>query len=80
MLFLGVMGIRMDGVENVMFRDLTISGLEEKGDRGSDLCGDYWDGVFTMFRGRGNTLQNTPYLYGYTGNRAHGLLVCVEDV
>jgi len=30
-------------------------------------------GGFTMFRGGGNTLQNAPYLYGYTGNRAHGI-------
>ena len=63
----------MDGVENVVFNGLTISGLMEKGDLGSEVCGEYWDGNFDMFIGKGNTLQNAPYLYGYTGNRAHGM-------
>merc|ERR1719295_1916016 len=69
----GVMGIRMDGVEQVVFDGLSISRLEERGALGSELCGEYWDGNFDMFIGKGNTLQNAPYLYGYTGNRAHGI-------
>merc|ERR1711972_848627 len=43
------------------------------GKMGSDFCGTYWDEGFTMFKGGGNTLQNSPYFYGYTGNRAHGI-------
>merc|ERR1719242_1631775 len=39
----GVIGIRMDGVENVVFKDLEIYDLHEKSDLGSELCGDYWD-------------------------------------
>ncbi len=67
------MGIRMDGVEDVTFRDLTITDLHEESKRGSELCGEYWDETFSNFQGLGNTLQNAPYLYGYTGNRAHGI-------
>jgi len=69
----GIIGIRMDGVEDVVFRDLKISDLHEQSQRGSDLCGEYWDEGFTRFIGKGNTLQNAPYLYGYTGNYAHGI-------
>jgi len=69
----GVIGIRMDGADNVTFRDLEISDLREYSDTGSDLCGEYFDGHYTKFIGGGNTLQNEPYLYGYTGNRAHGI-------
>lgn len=69
----GIIGIRMDGVENVVFNGLTITDLHEQSKRGSDLCGEYWDETFTNFMGMGNTLQNAPYLYGYTGNRAHGI-------
>jgi len=47
--------------------------LREYSSIGSDLCGEYFDGHYTKFIGGGNTLQNEPYLYGYTGNRAHGI-------
>ena len=70
----GIMGIRMDGVDNVVFNGLSITDLHEQSKRGSDLCGEYWDEGFARFTGKGNTLQNDPYLYGYTGNRAHGVL------
>merc|ERR1719334_1048443 len=69
----GIMGIRMDGVDNVVFNGLSITDLHEQSKRGSDLCGEYWDEGFARFTGKGNTLQNDPYLYGYTGNRAHGI-------
>merc|ERR1719447_843036 len=69
----GTIGIRMDGVENVVFDGLTISDLHEQSQRGSDLCGEYWDEGFADLYGKGNTLQNSPYLYGYTGNRVHGI-------
>lgn len=69
----------MDGVEDVVFRDLKISDLHEQSQRGSDLCGEYWDEGFTRFIGKGNTLQNAPYLYGYTGNYAHGLFNVICD-
>merc|ERR1719361_1674803 len=69
----GVIGVRMDGVEDVVFSDLHIADIHESGDLGSELCGDYWDGNYKVFHGHGNTLQNPPYLTGYTGNRAHGI-------
>jgi len=57
----------------VVFDGLTISDLHEQSQRGSDLCGEYWDEGFADLYGKGNTLQNSPYLYGYTGNRVHGI-------
>merc|ERR1719361_1728224 len=77
----GIIGIRMDGVEDVVFKDLSITDIHEQGHIGSDLCGDYWDddAEFRSFFGGGNTLQNTPYMYGYTGNRAHGIFSDFAD-
>lgn len=65
----------MDGVERVTFRDLTIHDVHEHGELGSDLCGEYWNEEWLSFNGQGNPLQNAPYLYGYTGNRVHGLSI-----
>ena len=67
------MGIRMDGADDVTFNGLEIGDIREHSKLGSTLCGQYWAEEFTQFRGLGNTLQNPPYLYGYTGNMAHGL-------
>jgi len=55
--------------------------LHEQGHIGSDMCGDYWDDImsFKQFYGGGNTLQNTPYMYGYTGNRLHGIFSDFAD-
>jgi len=64
----------MDGVENVVFKNLEIYDLHEKSDLGSELCGDYWDCDPLAFTGQGHFLQNSPYFYGYTGNRAHGIM------
>jgi len=69
----GVMGIRMDGADGVVFSGLEISDLREYSEMGSDLCGEYFDGYYMKFIGGGNTLQNVPYLYGYTGNMVHGI-------
>ena len=69
---LGVQGIRMDGVEDVAFTNLEIYDLEEQSALGSELCGEYW-GQASLFDGGGHFLQNTPYFYGYTGNRVHGI-------
>ena len=63
----------MDGVDNVEFNGLEITDIVETSALGSELCGVYWDGLFQKFMGGGNTLQNSPYLYGYTGNRVHGI-------
>lgn len=63
----------MDGVEGVSFTNLEISDLSEQSAMGSTVCGVYWDEMFQKFMGGGNTLQNAPYLYGYTGNRVHGI-------
>ena len=63
----------MDGVERVSFVDLKISDLHEHSALGSELCGDYWEGGVFTASGRGHALTNTPYFYGYTGNRAHGI-------
>ena len=72
----GVMGIRMDGVNDVSFTNLEISDLYEASPLGSELCGEYWEcdyGFGDNFHGGGHFLQNTPYFYGYTGNRVHGI-------
>ena len=69
----GVMGIRMDGADNIEFRGLEIADIREHSKLGSKVCGEYWAQEFTRFMGLGNTLQNAPYLYGYTGNMAHGM-------
>ena len=67
----------MDGVGDVSFSNLEIYDLYEGSDLGSELCGEYWDGVHDSFppgfAGGGHFLQNTPYFYGYTGNRVHGM-------
>ena len=65
----------MDGVDEVKFTDLEIYDLHEASPLGSELCGEYWDGTEELgnFEGGGHFLQNTPYFYGYTGNRAHGI-------
>ena len=63
----------MDGVENVKFRNLEISELEEQSALGSELCGKYWDEDSRFFDGGGHFLTNTPYFYGFTGNRVHGI-------
>merc|ERR1719273_379560 len=68
----GIMAIRMDGVEEVVFENLEIYNLQESSPLGSELCGEYWSSV-TLFQGGGNVFQNTPYYYGYTGNRVHGI-------
>jgi len=69
----GVIGIRMDGANDVHFNGLEISNLREQSPLGSWQCGEYWAEEFTRFHGYGNTLQNAPYLMGYTGNYAHGI-------
>merc|ERR550525_1983419 len=68
----GLIGIRMDGVEDVVFENLEIYNLQESSPLGSELCGEYWESV-TLFEGGGNVFQNTPYYSGYTGNRVHGI-------
>merc|ERR1719206_65648 len=69
----GVMGIRMDGAENVAFENLEIADLHEYADLGSNACGEYWDSDVLPPHGKGHFLQNSPYLYGYTGNMVHGI-------
>ena len=68
----------MDGVDDVSFSNLEIYDLFEGSPLGSDLCGEYWTNVHTQafgqrFQGGGHHSQNTPYFYGYTGNRVHGM-------
>ena len=73
----GVVGVRLDGVQNVLFRKLSVSELYEESDLGSTLCGEYWDGDDEGFGGHiggGHYYQTAPYLMGYTGNMAHGLM------
>ena len=66
--------MRLDGVENVAFRGLDVYNLYESSSIGSVKCGDYWDGDFGHFEGGGHFYQRVPYLYGFTGNMAHGLM------
>jgi len=70
----GVIGIRMDGVNDVSFSNLEIYDLFEDSPMGSNLCGEYWEGDHS-FTGGGHFLQNTPYFYGFTGNRVHGMFM-----
>ena len=72
----------MDGVNGVSIEDLQISNLHEQSAMGSELCGEYWYGTSEAIQGTdvafngyggGNTRQNSPYFYGYTGNYAHGI-------
>jgi len=63
-------------VNDVTFTNLEISDLYEASPLGSELCGEYWEcdyGFGDNFHGGGHFLQNTPYFYGYTGNRVHGI-------
>lgn len=69
----------MDGVDNVNFRDLDIYDLKEQSPLGSELCGEYWDEDSRFFNGGGHFLTNTPYFYGYTGNRVHGIFTDWAD-
>eukprot|EP01084_Bolivina_argentea_P036369 67300_1 len=69
----GTMGIRIDGVNDITFNNLNIYNLHEYSPIGSFLCTDYWEGNMENFFGTGHFLQNTPYLYGYTGNMVHGI-------
>ena len=70
----GVIGVRMDGADEVEFQHLDIYNLRESSDPGSRVCGDYWDADFSRFEGGGHPFQSPPYLYGYTGNMAHGIM------
>lgn len=38
------------------------------------LCLKYWTEGFQGFTGGGNVFQNAPYMMGYAGNIAHGLM------
>ena len=58
----------------MVFKNLEIYDLHEKAELGSELCGEYWDVLPLAFTGTGHFLQNSPYFYGYTGNRAHGIM------
>jgi len=70
----GVIGIRMDGMTGISFDGLHIYDLHEQGALGSPLCGEYWDSDMSEHNyGGPNIFQNTPYLYGYTGNYVHGI-------
>merc|ERR1719385_321763 len=70
----GVIGVRMDGVENVAFRGLDVYNLYESASSGSDLCGEYWNEDFSSFLGGGHPFESAPYLSGFTGNMAHGVM------
>ena len=69
----GIMGIRIDGVDDVSFDSLHIHHLHEQSPMGSTLCTEYWDGNMENFFGTGHFLQKSPYFYGYTGNMVHAI-------
>ena len=71
----GVMGIRMDGVEEIVYNNLNIHDIYEYGGLGSNLCGEYWTNsdIFLSPAIGGHFLQRAPYAIGYTGNMAHGI-------
>lgn len=81
----GVIGVRIDGVEGVSFDGLHISNLREHSGLGSHFCGEYWEVSCDSSDsdhnyGGANMFQNAPYLYGYTGNYAHGIFSDFVDI
>merc|ERR1719203_2711083 len=76
----GVLGIRMDGVDDLSFHNVEVYDIYEVGTMGSELCGDYWDEQSQYFDGGGHFLQKTPYYYGFTGNRVHGIFMDWTEV
>ena len=71
----GVVGVRLDGADNVEFvGGLDIYQLTEHGATGSELCGAYWDGDFSALAGGGHYYQTAPLQLGYSGNMAHGVM------
>ena len=63
----GAIGIRIDGVQNFKIEQSTIHNIENWGERGSSLAGEY---EYPSIRGEDEDIQ-----YGYTGNRAQGLMI-----
>eukprot|EP00485_Elphidium_margaritaceum_P009873 CAMPEP_0202685912 /NCGR_PEP_ID=MMETSP1385-20130828/1730_1 /ASSEMBLY_ACC=CAM_ASM_000861 /TAXON_ID=933848 /ORGANISM="Elphidium margaritaceum" /LENGTH=1663 /DNA_ID=CAMNT_0049340385 /DNA_START=133 /DNA_END=5121 /DNA_ORIENTATION=- len=64
----GAIGVRIDGVQNFKIEQSSIHSVENWGLRGSTLPGPYEVPQIT-----GSELPNVQY--GYTGNRAQGLMV-----
>lgn len=64
----GVFGLRVDNVENFNFENIEIYDLQNVGQLGSYVCGNYeseTDG--------GHRNQNFPLQRGYTGTEVHGM-------
>eukprot|EP00484_Ammonia_sp_Unknown_P011181 CAMPEP_0197073724 /NCGR_PEP_ID=MMETSP1384-20130603/210752_1 /TAXON_ID=29189 /ORGANISM="Ammonia sp." /LENGTH=1715 /DNA_ID=CAMNT_0042512563 /DNA_START=84 /DNA_END=5232 /DNA_ORIENTATION=+ len=64
----GAIGVRIDGVQNFKFEQLTIHNIENWGIKGSSLAGEYAVPQIT-----GN--EQPDIQYGYTSNRAQGLMI-----
>ena len=62
----GVIGLRIDGVEDVSVSNLKIENLYEYAELGSELCGEYDHSHFT---------QRLPFQTGYSGNMMQGISV-----
>jgi len=66
----GTIGIRVDGVKQLSMRDVVVERLTNRGDLGTDLCGEYDAVAFTKGFGVDSDIQ-----YGFCGNNVHGILV-----
>jgi len=64
----GVFGLRLDNVYNVSINDLTIDDLQNVGELGSYICGNY-----ESSSDGGHRNQNYPLQRGYTGTEVHAL-------
>jgi len=68
----GVLGLRIDGVNNVVINNLKIENLMEASEVGTTLCGEY--NVQTP------SVQRLPFQIGYSGNMMQGVSIDYSTV
>ena len=65
----GINGLRLDGVQNVQIKDLSIYNLYDSTPIGSELCGEYDDlSCASCANDGGHFRQTQPMQIGFTGN------------
>eukprot|EP01084_Bolivina_argentea_P117482 208641_1 len=64
----GVFGLRVDNVNNINFNDVQIDDLQNIGELGSYICGNY-----ESLEDGGHRNQNFPLQRGFTGTEIHAL-------
>ena len=73
----GIIGIRMDGIENIELSNIEIYDMYDYTKLGSDICGEYEYGHGT---GAGHFLQKTPMQTGFSGNMMQGISIVNSNV